>query len=106
VDSELVKRDLLNALNIRQGSVVGIPNYGTTIWDYLFENQTIQTEELILAEVQRVCGLDPRVYLNQIQMYPQLNGILITLEVTIVPSTVPTLLNVFFNQTNPVASYV
>ena len=39
VDFELIKRDLLNAFNIRQGELVGRPAYGTSIWDFVFENQ-------------------------------------------------------------------
>jgi hypothetical protein len=39
VDFELIKRDLLNAFNIRQGQLPGRPAYGTILWDYLFENQ-------------------------------------------------------------------
>jgi phage baseplate assembly protein W len=35
-DFELIKRDLLNAFNIRQGELVGRPAYGTTLWDMLF----------------------------------------------------------------------
>ena len=44
VDFELIKTDLLNAFNIRQGELVGRPQYGTTIWDSLFENQTQETD--------------------------------------------------------------
>ena len=39
VDDDLIKRDLLNAFNIRQGELVGRPGYGTIIWSFLFENQ-------------------------------------------------------------------
>ena len=39
LDQELIKRDLLNGLNIRQGQLPGRPQYGTTMWDNLFENQ-------------------------------------------------------------------
>lgn len=106
VDYELVRRDLLNAFNIKQGQVVGIPDYGTTIWSYLFENQTLDTERAITAEVQRVCAQDPRVYVNSIQMFPQDNGILIQIEVLVVPSTVPQLLSVFFNQITKRATYI
>ena len=39
LDEALVKRDLLNGLNIRQGQLPGRPQFGTTLWDNLFENQ-------------------------------------------------------------------
>jgi len=105
-DFELIKRDLLNAFNIRQGEVVGLPWYGTTLWDNLFENQTQDTIQAVYNEVQRVAGGDPRIYISSVEVFPQENGLLIQLELTIVPSTTAQRLNIFFNQTQSVASYV
>ena len=98
VDFELIKIDLLNAFNIRQGQLVGRPGYGTVLWDYVFENQTQETERQITAEIQRVCGQDPRVALNDIQLFPQQNGILIQILLIVVPSTDAQRLSIFFNQ--------
>jgi phage baseplate assembly protein W len=106
VDFELVKRDLLNAFNIRQGQLVGRPAYGTTIWDFVFENQLQETERGLVAEIQRVAGGDPRVFVSNIEIFPQQNGILIQLEITVVPSTSAERLSVFFDQTQRRASYV
>ena len=105
-DFELIKRDLLNAFNIRQGELVGLPWYGTSLWDNLFENQTQDTIQAVYDEVQRVAGGDPRIYISSIEVFPQENGLLIQLELTIVPSTTAQRLNIFFNQTQSVASYV
>ena len=76
-DFALVKRDLLNAFNIRPGELVGRPTYGTNLWDYVFESQTQEVEQAILNEVQRVAGGDPRLFIHSIELYPQINGILI-----------------------------
>ena len=105
-DFDLIKRDLLNAFNIRQGELVGLPWYGTSLWDNLFENQTQDTIQAVYNEVQRVAGGDPRIYISSIEVFPQENGLLIQLELTIVPSTTAQRLNIFFNQTQSVASYV
>lgn len=106
VDLELIKRDLLNAFNIRQGQLVGRPGYGTTLWDYLFENQTQVTEQIIIDEVQRVAGGDPRLYIADVQLFPQLNGMLIQIDLTAVPSTDIERLSIFFDQLQRRASYV
>ena len=106
VDFDLVKRDLLNAFNIRQGQVVGRPGYGTVIWDYVFENQTQETERGITAEIQRVAGGDPRIFVSSIELFPQENGMLIQLEITVVPSTDAERLSIFFDQTQRRASFV
>jgi phage baseplate assembly protein W len=106
VDLELIKRDLLNALNIRQGQVVGRPGYGTVIWDYLFENQTQDTERNIYNEIQRVAGGDPRLYIESIDLFPQENGILIQLQIAPVPGQTAELVSVFFDQQSRRASYI
>ena len=106
VDFELVKRDLLNAFNIRQGQLPGRPAYGTILWNYLFENQVDSVQQGIINEVQRVAGGDPRIFISNINVYPQENGMLIELELQTVGGVDAEILSVFFNQTTRSASYV
>ena len=103
---DLIKRDLLNALNIRQGQLPGRPGYGTVIWDFLFEPQLESVQQEIEREVQRVAGGDPRIYINSIQSFPQGNGILIQIELEIVPSTDAERLAIFFDLEQRNATYV
>jgi len=105
-DFELIKRDLLNAFNIRQGQLPGRPQYGTVLWDFLFENQLEELQQSIEREVQRVAGGDPRIYISDVQTYPQNNGILIELELQVVPSTDAERLSIFFDLQQRNASYV
>jgi phage baseplate assembly protein W len=106
VDFPLVKRDFLNALNIRQGQLPGRPGYGTALWDNLFENQTPETERAITREIQRVAGGDPRLQITDVQIFNQENGILIQVEIVIVPSTDAERLSIFFDQQTRRASYI
>jgi len=106
VDFNLIKVDLLNAFNIRQGELPGRPGYGTVLWNYLFENQTQETQQAIYREIQRVCAGDPRVYISGIQMFPQQNGLLVQVGLAVVPSTNAQLLSIFFNQQQRSATYV
>ena len=103
---ELIKRDLLNAFNIRQGQLPGRPEYGTILWEYLFENQVEAVQQLIINEVQRVAGGDPRIYISDVQVFPQLNGILIQLQLQIVQTTNVGRLSLFFDLQHRNASYV
>lgn len=105
-DFELIKQDLSNALNIQQGSLPGRPGYGTTIWGFVFENQTEETQTAMLTELQRVVGGDPRLYLSDAQVYPQENGILIEMQVQLVPTTSVERLSVFFDQNTRRASFI
>lgn len=104
--ADLVKRDLLNAFNIRQGQLPGRPDYGTVLWDFLFENQVEELQTAIENEVQRVAGGDPRIYISDVQVFPQDNGILLQLELTILPSTDAAQLAIFFDLTQRSATYV
>jgi phage baseplate assembly protein W len=103
---DLIKRDLLNALNIRQGQLPGRPGYGTVIWDFLFEPQLESVQREIEREVQRVAGGDPRIYINSVLAYPEGNGILIEIELEIVPSTDAERLSIFFDLEQRNATYV
>jgi len=105
-DGELVKRDLLNAFNIRQGTLPGRPGYGSTLLDYIFENQDTVTERAVTAEIQRIAAGDPRIYISDLNYYPQENGVLIELQIQIVPGTTTEQLNIFFNQSTGQAGFV
>ena len=106
VDTDLIKRDLLNAFNIIQGQLPGRPSYGTNLWDLLFENQDQTTMSAITREIQRVAGGDPRVYISDINVFPQENGVLIEVEIQFVPNTNAQLLSVFFDQQQRRATFV
>lgn len=106
LDQQLVIQDLVNAFNIKKGTKVGQPEYGTTLWNYLFEPNTADVQFSIQNEVRRVCSLDPRIILNFVNAYPKESGILIEVELAINPFNQPELLNVFFSSTTNTASIV
>jgi predicted component of type VI protein secretion system len=72
----------------------------------LFENQSNDLVTAIEKEIQRVAGYDPRIQIADTQVFPQENGILIQIELAIVPSTDAQLLSIFFDQQQRRASYV
>ena len=101
VDQQLVVQDFINALNIQKGQKVGNPGYGTTLWTFVFEPNTPDTQFQLESEIRRVASQDPRMILNSVYSYPQENGILIELEMAIAPFNNAFDLNVFFdNSTN------
>jgi choline dehydrogenase-like flavoprotein len=59
-----------------------------------------------LAELQRVAGGDPRLYISDAQVYPQNNGMLIELLVQVVASETAERLSIFFDQESRRASFV
>ena len=72
----------------------------------MFEAQIEELQNNIVNEVQRVAGGDPRVFISDIQVFPQDNGMLIQLELTINPTTDAERLSIFFDITSRRASYI
>jgi phage baseplate assembly protein W len=98
VDTPLVIQDFVNALNIRQGTKVGNPSYGTTLWSFVFEPNTADVQFQLENEIRRVANQDPRLIINTVRAYPQENGILLEVELAISPFNQANLLSVFFNS--------
>jgi phage baseplate assembly protein W len=98
-DQQLVIRDFINALNIRQGEKVGQPSYGTTLWSFVFEPNTPDMQFALENEIRRVASTDPRILLNYVKAYPQENGILMEVEIGVQPYQEALLLSVFFDST-------
>lgn len=98
VNEPLVIQDFINAINIPQGQKVGQPQYGTTLWDYVFDPNTADVQYRLENEVRRIANLDPRLKLNSIKCYPQENGILIELELAVTPFNQAQLIGLFLDQ--------
>ena len=97
VDAALVVQDFVNAMNIRQGEKVGQPGYGTTVWSFIFEPNTIDVQQRLQTEVRRVASLDPRLILNYVKAFPQEHGILVEVEVAVAPFNQAEILAIFFD---------
>ena len=104
-DFDLIKRDTLNALNIRQGEMPGRPNVGTSMWSLIYEPQSATTTRAITVEIQRIIAQDPRVEIVELNVFPQENGILLELELQTVQGQDSELLRVFFDQQKQRAAF-
>ena len=83
-DFELAKQDLINYFNIRKGQKLMQPNFGTIIWDMLFEPLDDTTRQLIQQDITRIVGYDPRLKVGQVQVTQQDTGFLIQLTLSYV----------------------
>lgn len=98
VDQPLVIQDFINALSIKKGEKVGKPQYGTTLWGFVFEPNTRDVQIQLEDEIRRVAAQDPRLILNTVKAYPQENGILLEVELAISPFNQVQLLSLFFDN--------
>ena len=105
-DFDLIKRDLLNGLLIKQGEMPGRPQAGTDIWNYIFDGLTnenlVRIEESMRTQIQR----DPRVSVQDMKFYTQDNGLLIEIEIQTEVTDANQLLKVFLDSDNFTASYI
>lgn len=104
IDEELVITDFINSLNISQGQKPGRPEYGTTLWSFVFEPNTLDVKIQLEAEIRRMINLDPRLLVNTVNAYQQENGILLEIEIAIAPFNNPVDLAIFFDQATNTAS--
>ena len=59
-DHDLIVQDLLNHLSIRKGEKLHNPNFGTIIWNRLFDPLTTALKNEIKADIDRIIAYDPR----------------------------------------------
>ena len=85
-DYELAKRDLINYFNIRRGSKLMQPSFGTIIWDQLFEPLNEDTQQIITADITKIVNYDPRLRVGQIAVNQQDHGLLIEITLAYVPT--------------------
>jgi phage baseplate assembly protein W len=99
-DFELIKQDLLNHFNTRQGERLMNPRFGTIIWDLLFEPLTPQIKDLILQNVNEIINYDPRVKAESVIVTSYNQGIQIQCTLTYVPYNIQQTLQLNFDQAN------
>ena len=102
-DFELIKQDLINNFNVRQGERLMNPDFGCAIWDLLFEPLTGQIQDIILRNVTTIINYDPRVQAGDVTVSSYDTGIQITFNLTYVTYNVSEILRVQFDQNNGIS---
>lgn len=97
-DQQLVVRDFLNAINIPKGQKVGQPEYGTSLWAFIFEPNTQDVQDQLADEIRRIAAQDPRIQLGYVRCFPQENGILMEIQIAVSPFNQTDVINIFFNN--------
>lgn len=79
-DMELIKQDLINHFNIRKGEKLMNPNFGTIIWNVLFDPLTEELKSAILADVNAIVKYDPRVAADKVIVTQYDQGLQLQIE--------------------------
>jgi phage baseplate assembly protein W len=84
-DIDLVKQDIINHFYIRKGEKLMNPDFGTIIWDILFEPFTEEVKKLITEDVEQIINYDPRIAINSVSIDSTDMGIRIEADITYLP---------------------
>jgi len=99
-DFELIKQDIINHFHIRQGERLMNPEFGTIIWDLLFEPLTDDVKYTITENVNEIINYDPRVVADQVIVTAYESGIQIRCVLKYTPYNLQQQLELRFDQTN------
>ena len=94
----LIKQDILNHFNIRQGEKLENPRFGTIIWDILYEPLTEEVKQLIIQNVTEIINYDPRVSVDGITIDSFESGIQIECVLKYLPYSISETLRLRFDQ--------
>jgi phage baseplate assembly protein W len=99
-DIDLVKQDLINHFHIKKGEKLENPNFGTIIWDLLFEPMTEEVKTLIAKDVEEIINYDPRIAVQAVNVDSTDQGIQISAELLYLPFNVSERMTFDFDRTN------
>ena len=101
-DIDLVKQDLINHFYIRKGEKLENPEFGTIIWDMLFEQFTEDVKQMIAKDVEKIVNYDPRVIVNAVTVDSTDQGIRVEADLTYVPFNVNERMSFNFDKVNSI----
>jgi phage baseplate assembly protein W len=101
-DINLVKQDLINHFYIRKGEKLENPEFGTVIWDMLFEPFTPDVKEIIAKDVEAIINYDPRITVQEVQIDSTDQGMRIQVELIYRPFNITEKMTLDFDKNNRV----
>ncbi len=97
-DFALIKQDLINRLSVRKGERVENPEFGTIIYDVLFEPLTEAVKQAVADDITANLNADPRIQASDIIVTEFSQGISVQATITYVPYNVVEKLTFSFDE--------
>lgn len=97
-DLDLIKRNLLNHFAIRKGEKLMNAEFGSIIWNLLFEPLTADVKALVVDDIQRVIGYDPRIRVDNVLVDQLDTGLQVQIELTVLPDNYSDVLSLQFDR--------
>ena len=83
-DYDIVKQDIINQFNTRKGERVMNPEFGTVIWELIFDPLTDELKQAVVEDVNRILQADPRAVPGQVNLTEANYGLLLECTLTFV----------------------
>jgi phage baseplate assembly protein W len=80
-DFECIRQDIINQFNTRKGERVMNPNFGTIIWDAIFEPMMEDTKSAISSDIRAILNNEPRIDVEAVKVDEFESGILVEITV-------------------------
>jgi len=97
-DFEVAKQGLINRLSVRKGERVENPEFGTIIYDCIFEPLTESLKGAIIDDVTENLNADPRIATEEILVTEADKGIAIQATIKYVPLNITEKLRFNFDE--------
>jgi len=97
-DFEVAKQDLINRLSVRKGERVENPEFGTIIYDAIFEPFTEALKDAIVEDITANLNADPRIATEEILVSEADKGIAIQATIKYVPLNITEKLRFNFDE--------
>tara|TARA_B100001093_G_C26819953_1_gene1011467 strand:+ start:1897 stop:2316 length:420 start_codon:yes stop_codon:yes gene_type:complete len=97
-DFALIKQDLINRLSVRKGERVENPEFGTIIYDVLFEPLTEAVKQAVADDITANLNADPRLQTEDIIVSEFEHGIAVQATIRFVPYNVVEKLTFSFDE--------
>ena len=97
-DFEVAKQDLINRLSVRKGERVENPEFGTIIYDAIFEPFTEDLKDAIVEDITANLNADPRISTKEILVSEADQGIAVQATITYVPLNITEKLRFNFDE--------
>jgi phage baseplate assembly protein W len=101
-DMDLVKQDIMNHFHIRKGEKLENPDFGTVIWDMLFEPFTEDVKRIISKDVEDIINYDPRIAVNAVTVDTTEQGIRIQADLVYIPFNINERMTFDFDKANSI----
>jgi phage baseplate assembly protein W len=102
-DFELIKQDLINRLSVRKGERVENPEFGTIIYDAIFEPLTEALRQAIADDITANLNADPRLSTKEINISEYEHGIAVECSLTYLPYDITEKLIFKFDENSSVS---